>query len=58
MAKVLKKKTKSIKAPSGFHWMKKGQNQYKLMKHTGKFVPHKGGSLTVKLPIQKRHGSS
>ena len=46
--------TKSIKAPAGFHWMKSGSG-FKLMKHSGKFVPHKGASLTAKFPIQKRH---
>jgi|TARA_Y100000289_G_C3803469_1_gene90169 hypothetical protein len=49
--------TKTIKAPKGYHFMK-SKSGLKLMKHKGKFVPHKGGSLTVKLPIQKRHGSS
>ena len=49
--------TKTIKAPKGFHFMK-NKSSIKLMKHTGKFVPHKGASLTLKLPIQKRHGSS
>ena len=34
---------KNIKAPQGFHWMKKGKNNYKLMKHTGKFVPQGAG---------------
>ena len=48
---------KAIKAPKGFHFMK-NKNSIKLMKHTGKFVAHKGASLTLKLPIQKRHGSS
>ena len=37
--------TKKVKAPAGFHWMKKGTGSPKLMKHTGKFVPHKGASL-------------
>ena len=46
--------TKSVKAPAGFHWMKKG-NEYKLMKHSGKFVPHKNASLTAKFKIQKVH---
>ena len=23
---------KNVKAPQGFHWMKKGKNNYKLMK--------------------------
>lgn len=46
--------TKSVKAPAGFHWMKSGSG-FKLMKHSGKFVPHKGASLTAKFAIQKRH---
>tara|TARA_Y100000361_G_scaffold70014_1_gene61859 strand:- start:56 stop:286 length:231 start_codon:yes stop_codon:yes gene_type:complete len=46
--------TKSVKAPAGFHWMKSG-NSFKLMKHTGKFVPHKGASLVAKFKIQKKH---
>ena len=46
--------TKSIKAPAGFHWMKSGSG-FKLMKHSGKFVPHKGASLVAKFPIQKVH---
>ena len=25
---------------------------------SGKFVAHKGASLTLKLPVQKRHGTS
>ena len=32
--------TKKVKAPAGFHWMKKGTGSPKLMKHTCKFVPH------------------
>tara|TARA_R100000322_G_C5289169_1_gene151989 strand:+ start:29 stop:259 length:231 start_codon:yes stop_codon:yes gene_type:complete len=45
---------KSVKAPAGFHWMKSG-NSFKLMKHSGKFVPHKGASLVAKFKIQKKH---
>jgi|TARA_E500000318_G_scaffold85988_1_gene82354 hypothetical protein len=48
--------TKTIKAPKGFHFMK-SKSGIKLMKHTGKFVKHTGASLSLKLPIQKRHGS-
>ena len=48
---------KNIKAPQGFHWMKKGKNNYKLMKHTGKFVPHKGASLTANFSVQKMHSN-
>ena len=43
---------KKVKAPAGYHWMKKG-NSYKLMKHTGKFVKHAGASLYASFPIQK-----
>ena len=43
-----------VKAPKGYHWMKDGKN-YKLMKHTGKFVKHKGASLTASFAIQKQH---
>ena len=47
---------KTVKAPKGFHWMKKGSG-YKLMKHSGKYKAHKGGSLTAKFKIQKVHKS-
>ncbi len=49
------KKTKSVRAPQGFHWMRKGVNRYKLMRHTGSFVSHPGASLTAKFEIQERH---
>ncbi len=45
---------KKVKAPAGYHWMKKG-NGYNLMKHTGKFVKHKGASLYANFNIQKVH---
>ena len=48
--------TKTIKAPKCFHFMK-SKSGIKLMKHSGKFVKHAGASLTMKLPIQKRHGT-
>ncbi len=38
--------------------MKQKNGSYKLMKHTGKFVPHKGASLSVDFPIQKKHKGS
>jgi len=47
---------KKVKAPAGYHWMKKGSS-YKLMKHTGKFVKHTGASLYASFPIQKVHKS-
>jgi len=43
-----------VKAPKGYHWMKSGKT-YKLMKHSGKFVKHKGASLTANFVIQKVH---
>ena len=43
-----------VKAPKGYHWMKSGKT-YKLMKHSGKFVKHKGASLTANFTIQKVH---
>jgi len=43
-----------VKAPKGYHWMKSGKT-YKLMKHSGKFVKHKGASLTANFEIQKVH---
>ncbi len=46
--------TKKVKAPAGFHWMKSGST-YKLMKHTGKFVKHKGASLYADFKLQKKH---
>jgi hypothetical protein len=48
--------TKTVKAPKGFHWMKKS-NSFKLMKHSGKFKAHKGASLTAKFKIQKVHNA-
>jgi|TARA_R100000479_G_C6330608_1_gene181326 hypothetical protein len=45
---------KRVKAPSGFHWMKSGKG-FKLMKHTGKFVAHKGASLYASFDVQKLH---
>ena len=59
MAKSVYKKggstgMKSVKAPAGFHWMKSGAG-FKLMKHSGKFVRHKGASLVAKFKVQKKH---
>ena len=45
-----------VKAPKGYHWMKSGKG-YKLMKHTGKFKRHKGASLTMDVPVIKKHRS-
>ena len=47
---------KTVEAPKGFHWMKKGDGKYKLMKHAPKkFKKHTGASLKAKFPTQKRH---
>ncbi len=45
---------KKVKAPKGYHFMKSGKT-YKLMKHEGKFVSHKGASLEAKFEVQKKH---
>ena len=45
---------KKVKAPSGYHWMKAGRG-FKLMKHSGKFTPHKNATLYAKFKIQKKH---
>lgn len=44
-----------VKAPKGYHWMSSGKGTPKLMKHKGKFVPHKGASLSFNFSIQKLH---
>ena len=44
-----------VKAPKGYHWMISGKGVPKLMKHSGKFVKHKGASLTADFKIQKIH---
>jgi len=61
MAKSVYKKggsvsSKGVKAPAGFHWMKVGSG-FRLMKHTGKFKPHKGASLVAKFKVQKKHSN-
>ena len=44
-----------VKAPKGYHWMKQKNGSYKLMKHTGKFAPHKGATMNASFAIQKAH---
>ena len=44
-----------VDAPKGYHWMKQTDGKLKLMKHSGKFVSHKGASLTANFPVQKKH---
>ena len=45
-----------VKAPEGFHWMRKGDGKYKLMKHGNKpFKKHEGASLVADFPIQEKH---
>jgi len=43
------------RAPKGYHWMKQKDGSLKVMKHDGKFVPHKGASLTANFAVQKKH---
>ena len=44
-----------VPAHKGYHWMKQKDGSYKIMKHKGKFVKHKGASLAVNFPVQKQH---
>jgi len=44
-----------VNAPKGYHWMKQPDSGYKLMKHTGKFAPHKGASLSANFAVQRVH---
>ena len=47
---------KTVKAPSGFHWMKKGNNNYKLMKNPrGGYKPHTNATLSASFDIQTVH---
>tara|TARA_R100000278_G_scaffold40659_1_gene35830 strand:+ start:3097 stop:3246 length:150 start_codon:yes stop_codon:yes gene_type:complete len=45
---------KGVKAPRGYHWMKKGSS-YKLMK--GSYKPHKGAVKLAKFSTVKTHRS-
>ena len=47
-----------VEAPKGYHWMKQKDGSMKVMKHTGKFVAHKGASLSANFAIQKVHNES
>ena len=61
----MKKKTKErnedinemkVKAPAGYHWMKHGKNEYKLMKNPeGGFKPHPTASEVADFELQKMH---
>ena len=45
-----------VKAPKGYHWMKKGKS-YRLMKNPRSgYKKHKGASLYANFSVQKRHG--
>ena len=44
-----------VKAPRGYHFMKK-KGKFKLMKNPiGGYKKHKGSSLTMNVPVVKRH---
>ena len=44
-----------VKAPRGYHFMKK-KGKFKLMKNPkGGYKKHKGSSLTMNVPLVKRH---
>lgn len=45
-----------VKAPEGYHWMKKGSG-YTLMKDpAGGYKPHKGATKSAEFKIEKTHG--
>ena len=45
-----------VKAPKGYHWMKK-KGSYKLMKNPNSgYKKHKGSSLFANFSVAKRHG--
>ena len=44
-----------VKAPDGYHWMKKGK-EYKLMRDPSEgYKPHKGASKSADFSVQKVH---
>ena len=44
-----------VKAPRGYHFMKK-KGKFKLMKNPkGGYKKHKGSSLSMNVPVVKRH---
>jgi hypothetical protein len=44
-----------VKAPRGYHFMKK-KGKFKLMKNPkGGYKKHKGSSLTMSVPVVKKH---
>ena len=46
---------KSVKAPAGFHWMKRGSG-FRLMKNPPSgYKKHPGSSLVAKFKVQKLH---
>lgn len=45
-------KTKSVPAPRGYHWMKKGTS-YRLMK--GAYKPHRGAVRKARFKTVKTH---
>lgn len=47
---------RKVKAPKGYHFMKTSSG-LRLMKHTGRYKPHKGASLTASIPVIKTHRS-
>jgi hypothetical protein len=49
---------KRVKAPKGFHWMKKGAGKYSLMRHSGTFKKHAGASLTAEFNVQMKHSKA
>jgi hypothetical protein len=44
-----------VKAPKGYHFMKKGKKISLMKNPKGGYKPHKGASLFTSFPVQKKH---
>ena len=44
-----------VKAPKGYHFMKKGSKVSLMKNPKGGYKPHKGASLFTSFPVKKKH---
>ena len=47
-----------VKAPDGYYWMEQKNGAMKLIKYKDTFIPHKGASLEVDFPLQKKYNKT
>ncbi len=45
-----------VKAPKGYHWMKKGKTKMLMKNPKGGYKKHKGASLYANFKLMKSHG--